>query len=405
MRIAYVTADHGAPVFGNKGASVHIRELVNAFEAIGHRVTVFAARRGDATGTLRAEVVEVPGQVSPPPQWLRQTKERLYLGHAARIRDCLVGLHVMEPFDMIYERYSLWSAAGIRAARELGIPCFVEVNAPLVIEQQTYRELDLASEAESVEAEVFHGADTLLAVSEQVRDYALAKGADPARTFVLPNGVDLARFNPGVNAMPVDGVAADAFVIGFVGSLKDWHGIETLLESFRTLRQGAPDCHLLIVGNGPMRGWIDGYVRGSRLDGAVTVTGWLSHDSLPGLIQRMDVAVAPYPMLEGFYFSPLKLYEYLAVGKPVAASAIGQVREVIADGVTGLLACPGDPDDLAAKIDRLHRDSDLRRTLGQAAARRARAYTWNGNAQRVTDLAGSLSGGPRFAATRGVAGA
>jgi len=397
MKIAYLSADRGIPVFGNKGASVHVREFVNAVSALGHHVTILTAMRGPMAWCLGAEIIEVGVEtLSPPPESAPNgalahvlAKERQALGISEALRERVGRLAHRDGFDLIYERYSLWSAAGVRAARALEMPCLVEVNAPLLEEQRTYRELVLASEAQAIEAEVFGGADLLLAVSAPLKAYAIARGADSKRTLVLPNGVDTKRFHPAVEAEPLDGVDGK-FVVGFVGSLKLWHGLDVLLEAFRALRGRSAAYHLLVVGDGPLRGWVDGYSRGARLDGAVTVTGWIPYDRVPALIQRMDVAVAPYPFLDGFYFSPLKLFEYMAVGRPVVASRIGQIEHVVQDGTTGLLFEPGDPEDLAEKIERLRSDPRLRQALGAAASQQADGHTWEANARRVMVLAGPL---------------
>ncbi len=397
MKIAYLSADSGIPVFGNKGASVHIRELVNALVALGHRVTILGAKRGAMASPLGAEIIEFRDEASPLPaealpnvgQENTLAKERRSLRIGSAMLEGLLKLYAQEEFDLIYERYSLWSAAGVRAAQELKIPCFVEVNAPLLEEQRKYRELVLASEAEAIEAEVFGGAHVLFTVSKQVKAYALARGAGPERTFVVPNGVDINRFHPSVKPEPLGG-AEGKFVLGFVGSFKLWHGIEVLLEVFRTLLGHSSAYHLLLVGDGPLGGWIEGYIHGARMQGMVTITGWVSYERLPGLIQRMDIAVAPYPYLEDFYFSPLKLFEYMAVGKPVVASEIGQIREVIRNGKTGLLVRPGDPEDLVEKIERLRNDPGLREALSIAASQEARHHTWEANARRVIALADPL---------------
>jgi len=397
MKIVYVSADRGIPVFGNKGASVHIRELVNALAAVGHEVRVLSASRGPGSAPLMAQVVEVQTDGSPlsPDAFLfvghenARAKIGRSLGISSAILNCLLRSYAQEKFDLIYERYSLWSATGVRASQELRIPCLVEVNAPLREEEQRYRDLALAADAEAIEAEVFAGADLLLAVSKEVKAYAVGRGADPDRTLVIPNGVDPERFHPAVTPECPEGTAGK-FVLGFVGSFKAWHGIEVLLEAFRRLLARSPAYHLLLVGDGPLRGWIEGYVQGARLGGTITLTGWVPHDRLPGLIQRMDVAVAPYPLLDDFYFSPLKLFEYLAVGKPVVASRIGQIHEVIEDGTTGLLVRPGAIEELVESIERLRHDPRLRRTLGVAASREVRRYSWEHNARRVTALAEAL---------------
>jgi glycosyltransferase involved in cell wall biosynthesis len=206
---------------------------------------------------------------------------------------------------------------------------------------------------------------------------------------VVPNGVDTKRFHPAVEPERVDGLN-DRFIVGFTGSFKPWHGLDTLLETFRLLLERSAKYHLLLVGDGPLRSWIEGYIRGARLQKRVTITGWLPYKRLPSVIQRMAVAVAPFAANEEFYFSPLKLFEYMAVGKPVVASRLGQIERVIRPGVTGLLARPGDARDWADKIERLRRDLALRKKLGLAATQEAARHTWEQNARRVTACAEPL---------------
>jgi glycosyltransferase involved in cell wall biosynthesis len=397
MRIAYLTAGAGVPVFGHNGASVHIREFVKALADLGHDVTILAARRGKPEAGCGTRIVEVRN----PPSWWhlvavvgrrrvrRRAREELSIRASAAILERLRQLHARERFDLIYERYTLWSVAGVRAAYELRIPCILEVNAPLVVEQQRYRNLILTAHAEAIEAEVLSGAHSVVAVSEPVRHYVLTKGASPEKAIVLSNGVDLTRFHPAVEPETLDGIGGK-FIIGWIGSFKPWHGLEMLLEAFRTLATRSSAYHLLLVGDGPRRTWAEDTIRRLGLASRVTMTGSVPHGRIPRLIQRMDVAVAPAPALDDFYFSPLKLFEYIAVGKPVVASRIGQIQDVVTDGRTGLLIPPGDQGELAAAIERLREDPELRMRLGAAASEAARHYTWERNARRVTALAEDL---------------
>jgi glycosyltransferase involved in cell wall biosynthesis len=197
--------------------------------------------------------------------------------------------------------------------------------------------------------------------------------------------VDIKRFQPVVQPMPHQEVNGK-FTLGFVGSLKVWHGTDILLKAFQLLLKHCPAYHLLIVGDGPQRNWIEEYVRDAHIGEKVTITGWVAYDKLPNLIQKMDITVAPYPSLDKFYFSPLKLFEYMAAGKPVVASRIGSIQRAIQDRVTGLLVRPGDSEDLVEKIEQLRSDMDFRKAIGSAAAQEAEHHTWEQNARRVVDF-------------------
>jgi glycosyltransferase involved in cell wall biosynthesis len=380
MRIAYVCADGGIAVFGDKGASIHITAMAGAFGRIGHDVRVLCAKRG--TGEAAYSVEQVTTELPPPD--VRAAKERGHIATAAAIEARLVALHRDWPIDLIYERYALWSTAGVRAGRRLGVPVVIEVNAPLVMEQAAFRQLVLEPEARAIEAEVFCGADALAVVSDELVGYVTAKGADCARVHVIRNAVDTARFTP--LAAPATGLPPDAFVVGFSGSLKAWHGLDTLLPAFRDLRAALPRAHLLVVGEGPRKAWVEGYADGAGIADAVTLTGWVGHDDLPGLIARMDVATAPYPAAEGHYFSPLKLFEYLAVGRPVVASRIGQTAQVLDGTDAALLIPPGDPKALTEALLQLAHDPALAARLARNAAAQGRRHDWADNARAVMAL-------------------
>jgi glycosyltransferase involved in cell wall biosynthesis len=196
---------------------------------------------------------------------------------------------------------------------------------------------------------------------------------------VVANGVDADEFLPRSVAPRSDG-----FTVGFVGSLKPWHGLADLIEAFSRLRQLAGDVRLLIVGDGPERNRLEEDLGARGLVDAVQFTGAVAHSEVPALLASMDAAVAPYPKLANFYFSPLKIFEYMAAGLPIVASRTGQVAQLIEDGVTGLLYEPGDIGAMFEALDRLRRDSQLRGDLGRAArAAILRGHTWRTIVERI----------------------
>jgi glycosyltransferase involved in cell wall biosynthesis len=187
------------------------------------------------------------------------------------------------------------------------------------------------------------------------------------------------------------GLAPDAFVVGFAGSLKPWHGTDVLLDAFALLRTEAPRARLLIVGDGPQRDALRERASQLALQGAVVFTGAVPHDEMPAMLRAMDVAVAPYLEMPDFYFSPLKLYEYLASGLPVVASDAGEIGTLIRHAETGVLVPCGNVAALADSLIELQRDQSLRSRLGNAARLEAERHSWDQNARFVANLAVELS--------------
>lgn len=377
MRIAYVCTDPGVPVFGSKGSSVHVQEVIRALRRRGAEVELFASRRG---GEPPADLAELPVRRLPrPPKGDTAARERAAL---AANRDLAEALRRAGPFDLVYERYALWSHAGMTHAAEQGIPALLEVNAPLIEEQAIHRELVDTAAARRVAEQVFATADRLLAVSGPVADYLAGFPGTEGRIVVLPNGVDPQRFAPRPK------IERDGFTVGFLGTLKPWHGLPLLIEAFARLHARSPDARLLIVGDGPERESLHAALDGHGLAGAATFTGAVTPEQVPDRLAAMDVAVAPYPDRPDSYFSPLKLFEYLAMGLPVVASRVGQPAEIIEHGVNGLLYPAGDAERLAGALLRLRRDPALRRRLGRSGRERVlTAHSWDAVAARILALA------------------
>jgi len=190
------------------------------------------------------------------------------------------------------------------------------------------------------------------------------------------------------------------FTVGFVGSMKPWHGLPVLIEAFAQLHHREAATRLLLVGGGPEEGPVRSELAARGLASASYLTGAVTPGDVPGFLTSMDVAVAPYPEPRRCYFSPLKVFEYLAAGRAVVASRVGQLEDVIQHDVTGLLCPPGDAAALAAALGRLQGQPGLRARLGRAArASVLRSYTWEALAERVLKLglraAGTAGATPR----------
>jgi glycosyltransferase involved in cell wall biosynthesis len=378
MRVAYICMDPGVPVFGQKGASVHVQEVIRALLKRGANVELFALRvGGDCPSDLRQIKVHTFPELSKGDP---ASRERLALSLNQLVRLKLES----EKFDLIYERYSLWSYAAIDVANAFSIPSILEVNAPLIEEQKQHRELHDLGTAEMVAARVFSTASTVICVSKQVAEYVKGYPNTKSHVHVLPNGVNVSRFK-----VTSPGRSKDNFTIGFVGTLKPWHGVESLLESFHQFHQRYPKSRLLIVGDGPERERLEATSEAYQLSTAVTFTGAVSPEAVPEFLAKMDVGVAPYPVLENFYFSPLKILEYMAAGVPVVASRVGQISELIDDGASGLLYSPDDVNALTlALFDIFHKPVFAERLARAARQKVEKHYSWDATVTRVLELAG-----------------
>ncbi|MBC7186769.1 MAG: glycosyltransferase family 4 protein, partial [Calditrichaeota bacterium] len=228
-------------------------------------------------------------------------------------------------------------------------------------------------------------ADAVIVVSEELRSYFARYGVRPARLHVVSNGADPDKFSPGVSGGSVRQRYAltDEPVVGFIGSFSTWHGIENLAELMSRLHTRAPEVKFLLVGTGGRwKAWLERYVAEQGLAGAVIFAGYVDYQHMAEYLAAMDVVVAPYPHLPFFYYSPVKIYEYMAAAKPVVSTAIGQINQVLEDGVTGLLCPPDDLRCLVEKIAVLAGNPLLRRRLGQSARRTIlEQHTWMHKAQ------------------------
>jgi glycosyltransferase involved in cell wall biosynthesis len=296
--------------------------------------------------------------------------------------------------DLVYERYSLFARSGATLARELDVPLVLEVNAPLTDEQQEHRALVFADAARRLEQATLLAADRVVTVSPELERWAVELGVEPDRVTVLSNAVDPARFelpagererirqNLGLDGQPV---------VAFLGTLKPWHDGASLVSAIALLRKHGSPVHLLVIGDGPDRPALEEIARLERIETAVTFTGAVPHEEVPALLAASDVAAATYDRSSGFYFSPLKLFEYFAAGRPVVGANIGEIGHCVRPGETGLLYPPGDVAELAAALDSLLADPPRAESMGRAGREHVREHhTWERNAQTIAELAGAL---------------
>jgi glycosyltransferase involved in cell wall biosynthesis len=236
----------------------------------------------------------------------------------------------------------------------------------------------------------------IFVVSEVERRNLEARGVAANKIVINPNGVDVQRFRPGAggdDARRELGIKDDEVVAGFVGTFGPWHGVEKLADAIKAIPANVP-LRFLLVGSGSLHAEVEKQLENES--GRVIFTGSVGHDRVPALLDACDILVAPHvPLADGseFFGSPTKVFEYMAAGKAIVASRLGQIGEVLADQETALLVQPGNVEELAAAIARLVDSEELRKGLGARAREVAeREHTWTHNARRVLDAYKALTG-------------
>ena len=361
------------------GQSVHVEELVAALRALGHEVVVVGPGFYEQSGfggesALVARLRRVlPGAVG-------ELAELAYNLPAYRrlARAC----DALKP-DLIYERYNLYYLAGAWLARRRGIRFFLEVNGPLAEERTKHGGLRLRALARRCEGYVWRAADLALPVTAVLRERLLAAGVRPERSRVVPNGVVLERFAPR-EAVPREAPAADRPVLGFVGFVRDWHGLDAVIRGMAA----HPELPVVftVVGEGPAKPTLSVLAAELGVAERVRFAGLVPHQAVPQTVGGFDIALQPRSV---DYASPLKIFDYMAAGRAIVAPDQPNIREVLEDGRTALLFDPTRAEAMWEAVARLLADGALRRRLGLAARAEleARDYTWRGNARRIVEWA------------------
>jgi glycosyltransferase involved in cell wall biosynthesis len=369
---------------GDGAEGIHVSVMVEAFRALGHEVRV-AAVIGEQTNvsTPRTRMLNSLAQWTP-----RLTYEAMELGYSlAGYRMLRRHMESWKP-DVLYERYMLFNNAGWAAAWRTGIPLVLEVNAPLAYERAAYERLSLRRIARLCERFVCSRADLIIVVSSPLRDYLVAQGIPAERIAVMPNGVEPEVFRPDAHTRHELRtrlqIPRETIVVGFVGSLRSWHGVDLLLEAVARVGTSRKGVHILIVGDGPCRTDLERLVSSRGLEGSVTFTGRVPHGDMPQYVAALDIGVSPRTT---FYASPMKVLEYMAAGLAVVAPRLPNLQDLITDGVNGVLFQPENIDDLSATLFSLICDAQRREQLGQSArAIVLGGRTWRHNAARVIEL-------------------
>lgn len=294
----------------------------------------------------------------------------------------------------LYQRHGKFLFAGAVLSRLMGIPLVLEYNASEDWMAKYWDPTRFSPWLRLCEKISIKAASLIVVVSNPLKHQLTEIGVSSERILVNPNAVDPEWFHPNCGGAKVRqdlGIRAEDLVVCFLGTFSYWHGVAVLEQAIRSLldKDQYPGCALrfLLIGDGPLAPQLRSELEPYTRDGSVLFTGAIPHKDVRAYLDAADILVSPHVSMPGgrpFFGSPTKLFEYMAMGKAIAASALDQIADVLEQGKTSLLVKPGDPGDLAEAIQRLAADAQLRVELGRNARATALArHTWRQNAKRV----------------------
>lgn len=411
LRIAHLFQSSHTDFSEPRAAHLHIYHTLRGLQGAGHEASLLALHGREVLftddlslfegaplsrehfGRLGSSGAHAFKRAESAVRFLQVASDMPYLAlfDSYRMRDAC--LQNAANVDLLHERFNLLSVGGILASRRLGIPLVLEVNADLIEQRRAKgvpeRGLRLLW-ARLATRLTLAGAASVVCVSEELRLHLQQKWKLPAQKLVtLPCAADVEAFGQPFDTRRMRQLfqLTDEPVVAWVGGFYEWHDLDLLVASFARLVEHVPRARLLLVGDGPTRRSVVQNLGSRALLGKVILTGSVSHSEVPGLLSIADVVLAPAAPLtayDGGTGTPLKLFEYMAAGKAIVATAMPHAVAVIEEGETGLLIAPGDVGGFADAMARLIRNPDERARLGRNARERAREqHGWEQYTERL----------------------
>ncbi len=358
------------------GSAAHTEGVVAALARRGHDVEFWS------TGEVAGVSSRHPTRRLPA---LARANVPTEIGElVSGLGQALAGWRRPAPSGFVYQRYSLNNLAGLLLARHWRLPLVLEVNNSEVEMRSIWSSLSFPQLARASEEFIFSRCDRATVVSQIGAATVIGAGADPNRLRVVPNGVEVDRFaHAPKGSLHTSG---NEFIVCFSGLFYPWHGVRHLAAAFNGLHRECANARLLLLGDGEEAPLVRALLEEGGSLGACDLRGLIPPEQVAGYLACADVLVAPHADWQGFFGSPIKLFEYMAAGKAIVASRVGQIQEIIRHEHNGLLVEPGDEDALLSALRRLEADAALRGRLGEQAQTDARTlHSWDARVQAALD--------------------
>ena len=372
------------------GSFTHFRGTVKGFYQLGYRVYFIGS------GEIKIERMNFQKTVIPYPQKFNfiEIPEIYYNWHF--IFKVFKIIKQEKPL-FIYQRLSVFNVCGAILSQMTSVPLILEYNSPgCWIRQRWGGLLILKRLCCFMENFSLKKATLITAVSKPLKEGLLKRGISARKILVNYNGVDSENFNPNIDGSRIREryKLGNKIVIGAVSTFGVWHGMPILAEAVgkivSRIQNTKYQIHFLFIGDGVERLQCERIIRETKMEKYVTFTGIVSFRKIPQYLAACDILVSPHvPNPDGtpFFGSPTKLFEYMATGKGIVASDLGQIGEILEHKKTAWLVKPGDVNDLANGIIKLIEDRDLREKLGKNAREVVvKNYTWEQNAKRTINF-------------------
>jgi len=362
------------------GQFVHVEELTNAFIEQGHELKFVAPSLNE-----NSDFGHDGGFVTKLKKLLpRALYELLELTYSFWIFIKLVKAIKQFKPEFIYERYNLYQPAGIWASKLFNIPLILEVNAPLVYERKTYSGLSLVKFAKWIENYTWKNATHTLPVTDVLAEHLRKVGVKEENITVIHNGVNQ-DFIDAMLIKPIDNNKQE-IVIGFTGFIHPWHGMDKAIEAIAK-HKNLP-LKLICVGDGNILPQLKEQAKDLGVSDKIEFAGLVTRDKVMDYVEQFDITLQPDVTA---YASPLKMFEYMAVGSIIIAPDCPNIREILNDD-TALFFEKGNQasfiEQLVYAIENIEQLEAKRTAVKQSIDEKQ--FVWQKNSKRIVDLAFNL---------------